>query len=361
MATVSTLSEWALAHPAYALGLLLGFVVGVLWALDGWFGSPDEKELQGTFRTKHLLWVAGGAALGVIGDVNKLQDKADKTVLLLYYLSSAVLSLVLTVGVWGLFVAGSRLVCVWQRRTEGYPFSEAVGDYFYYGYRYFRRQLDQRRANNVDEFYSDYAVQMAYAVTAAGGTGEKFAVAQRILGIINEVVKSHHRDRRNAMKLRSNIMVVTQCTPALREVMKFAKDPEEVRQCLHTVVYNAVDGRVPIALPLPTDLSADQALRGAPLALLSDKGFDVIDDTASVTFPASTTAPIQKQIKDYFKARQFKSVASVVIIGRDGKKVGVMNLEAESTCVFGRSDEDKERIANFLRPFTATLGIIFSS
>jgi hypothetical protein len=68
---------------------------------------------------------------------------------------------------------------------------------------------------------------------------------------------------------------------------------------------------------------------------------------------------IRNEITAYFKDSPIKSFGSIRIIG-GGKVVGVVNVDARVTNVFGGSEEEQKRIAEYLLPFCATLGVVFS-
>jgi hypothetical protein len=52
---------WCLDNPVYAAAPLLGFILGLLYGLDGWRGAPTEGELKESPRVKNLIWLLGVA------------------------------------------------------------------------------------------------------------------------------------------------------------------------------------------------------------------------------------------------------------------------------------------------------------
>ena len=110
-------------------------------------------------------------------------------------------------------------------------------------------------------------------------------------------------------------------------------------QCLELVAYDTDEAQATVVVPLPASLGS--ALPGAPTACVSGDGTDVIDDTAKISFRPSVPKGIQEEITAYFRDNPFKSFASVRIIGA-GVAVGVVNVDARATHVFGQSVDEKQ-------------------
>ena len=60
---------------------------------------------------------------------------------------------------WGLIVAFQRGYASWQKKDYDYKFWDAVGDYFFYGYRYYRRRADLAKDNQSVRFHLNYLDQ----------------------------------------------------------------------------------------------------------------------------------------------------------------------------------------------------------
>jgi hypothetical protein len=132
----------------------------------------------------------------------------------------------------------------------------------------------------------------------------------------------------------------------------------QVSDCLRLTTYDTDEAQPTIVLPVANALS--EALPGAPSALLNADGIDVIDDTSKITYRQAVSTQIKNEITEYFRESPFRSFGSIRIIASRGTAIGVVNVDARATHVFGDSAEEHRRIAEYLIPFCTTLGIVFS-
>jgi HAD superfamily phosphoserine phosphatase-like hydrolase len=135
--------SWLWTNPLYGFAGLVGLCIGIFYGFDGWRGNAEELALQDSPRVKNLLWILGPGIAAFIGDVKALDPDAKKPLLLLTYFLPCVVGAVVVVVFWGIWIGIGRVRA--RSRGETYGLSEALGDYFFYGYRYFRQQCDAEK------------------------------------------------------------------------------------------------------------------------------------------------------------------------------------------------------------------------
>jgi phosphoserine phosphatase len=166
--------------------------------LDGWRADNTIGSLQDSPRVKNLLWVLGPGFAALIGDVKVLDPDAEKSVLLLAYFLPCVVASLLVVAVWGVVIGVGRIFAERKGQAYGYSFGDAVGDYFFYGYRYYRSRADEARKNtNVEKKeLLTIAVFLDVDLTITEDTIQR--VYARELGLIDEFEKleQQYQDRK---------------------------------------------------------------------------------------------------------------------------------------------------------------------
>lgn len=357
---MSELVSWELANPLYAFGSLVGFSLGIFYGFDGWRGDTAALAFQDSPRVKNLLWILGPAVAAFFGDIKVLDPAAQKTLLLLAYFLPCLVAGFFVVILWGVVIAVSRIIETIRGIDYGYTPGDALGDYFFYGYRYYRTQAEAARQRQSVRFHAQYTAQIAAVIAATGSAtaANQFAVARSILRSIASIIKSYHRDEDNAFGIRANLMLAKPCDDSLRARLRFVgNDRAQIQRCLDLITYDNEDDTTTIVLPIADSLNA--ALRGAPKAFVHPDGVDVIDDTLNIEHAAAVPAGIQSEINAYFKDHLFRSFGSVKVIG-SGTTLGVVNVEARINQLFGKSPDEQRRIAEYLLPFCTALGVVFS-
>jgi hypothetical protein len=359
------LFELAWENPLYGFASLVGLAFGIFYGVDGWRGDTASMPLQESPRVKNLLWVLGPGFAAFIGDIKAADPDAKRVQVLLAYFGPCLAAALSTVLVWGIVVTIERSVATVRRRDCGYGIVDAVGDYFFFGYRHYRRMSDQARSDHTARFHAAYRRQLAYSIAAAGAVArapspeKRVQIARTILASITAVVKSYHGDDENSNNVRSNLMLRRVCDDGLRAQLVFVGQRRpHVAECLTLVTYDTDEAQPTIALPVASTLN--DALPGAPTALVHADGIDIIDDTSKISFRSSVPQQVRSEIMAYFQGSPFKSFGSVRIIA-GGAAIGVVSVDARVTNVFGQSEEEHKRIAEYLIPFCATLGVVFSN
>jgi hypothetical protein len=358
---IAQLWTWSDTNPVYAFGALVGLAIGAFYGFDGWRGSTADMEFKDTPRMKNLLWVLGGAVAALFGDIKAMDPKSEHPRLLLYYFLSFLVMAAMVIVIWGVVVAFERVVAHRRRNTDGYELSDALGDYFFYGYRYYRERRSEARNNWQTLFFAAYSTQAAYAVAASGAVTveNRLQMAQSILQNISTVVRSYHRDSADEDKLgiRANVMILRPCNEEFRKLLRFAGESQVVDKCLALAASDRND--YPQAMALPVAGNSRDMLPGAPLAFSDEDGYDVIDDTSRINFKPGVPEAVQVEIVQYFKEQRFHSFASIKIFARRNA-IGVVNVEGRVKELFGGSSEEKKRMVQLLLPFCSALGIIYA-
>ena len=367
--------QTAWANGLYAFAALIGTAIGVFYGFDGWRGDTASISFQDSPRVKNLLWVLGPGATAFLGDTKALDPDAKKIQVLLAYFGPCLIAALVVIVSWGCIIGIGRLGAVVLGENFGYGIENALGDYFFFGYRHYRAKSDEARtkfiaertaneANRTARFHAAYRIQLAYSIAAAGAVAgacsleQKKAVARVILASIIAVIRSYHNDEENSKRFRSNLMLVRDVDDRLRNKLIFVGQlRSQVSKCLELITYDTDEAQPSIALPIADTL--ELTLPGATTALSDHDGVVVVNDTSKITFRAELPTQIRNEITAYFKSSPIRSFGCVRIIG-GGKIVGVVNIDARVTNVFGQSEEEQKRIAEYLLPFCATLGVVFS-
>jgi 2-hydroxy-3-keto-5-methylthiopentenyl-1-phosphate phosphatase len=172
---MSSFVSWLIANPIYGFAGLVGLSIGIFYGFDGWRGDTKDIALKDSPRIKNMIWVLGPGVTAFIGDVKVLDPNVDKALLLLAYFLPCFLSGALVVGIWGIVIGVSRACMSLKGKSGGYSLTDAVGDYFFYGYRYYREKAEKNLTNaqnskakialflDVDLTITEETIQSVYA------------------------------------------------------------------------------------------------------------------------------------------------------------------------------------------------------
>jgi hypothetical protein len=242
---------------------------------------------------------------------------------------------------------------------SSYGLVDAMGDYFFFGYRKYRERKESVTAGQRKDFYQDYLIQLAYSIAAAGSvaTAEKrITFARDILRSMAAVVRNYRGNSRG--QIRTNLMMARPFTTEMAERMCFSPKGAVVKDCLELVTYDNENAQKNLVLPLPTDENTETVLPGAPTVLIT-KSPVVVDDTSKMVFAARLDDEVKVELRRYFDSRRqsFKSFASLLVVG-GGRAVAVVNIDCTEENIFGRDEVDKKEIMEYLLPFCSALGIL---
>lgn len=363
------------------LFILIGTLVGVLFGLDGWRGSADSTTLERTLRMRNLAYVVGPLLATFSAHlIFGFLDEGSKARLIAFYFSALLVGLLLIVGSTAIML-GIKFTYFKLFKPEFYPpppFSP-LADYVYYGYSHYYKNwkdaLAQSRRDAIE--YRNKDVLPKYAELLAGALAmvshflnnknealRKDAIG-RILRAMCDAVKAHRRTG-GSIKINANLMTVYRVDerPELwRHKLKFySGDLSDYSHVLLLDVYAYDEGSQDFALPV-VDKRVPQAeqkvLPGAPQAL-NENNTIVVDDTAKIQYPAYLSATLRSEIKVYFKKMRFKSFASLNVT-KSGNHVGIVNVDANVKCLFGKTEAEKDQVRHLLGPFCVLLGFLVES
>lgn len=353
---MSNFARWAFDNPLYGIVLLVGLAFGIFYGFDGWRGSADEIEFKDSPRIKNLIWLLTAALAAIIGDIKSIDETAKKPVILLVYCAAVLSGTFGIVILWGLVVLidsfGAR-----RQLGQQYGVPEALGDYFFFGYRRYR----ERKAliSSRQSFLRSYLVQLANSIAAAGAEAQD----ERQLEFIRNILRSmtavvlEYRGGESRGRIRANLMIAKACTAEMAKQLRFAVEGAQVDECLELVTHHNEDIR-DVILPIPQGRRRELALPGAPMAFVAN-GPVVVDDTRDVPLAAGLTKAQSTELVEYLVAKRgvFKSFASLCIVG-GGRALGVVNVDCSEEFIFGPDAAQKEEVVSYLLPFCTALGII---
>lgn len=362
---------------------LLGIIVGVLFVLDGWRGSPKTRDFRASPRIRSLVWVLGGFLGTLVLDIKKfgvdLPD--DKVGILGAYLfgfaGAAVATLLLTIAV----LVAQTIWALPQRKptlsnTTGFPFLPIL-HFVHHGFDRFLEvrdaglsQQESSEAEAQREFLTTYSRELAAAIATVNRLrethGDADTAARLILRSVGQLIEKqlHLSSRLNVNYMRA--YEARSCPDEIKEKSRFVYgDAARYSHFLALVQYADDLEREVFALPVePTgdregrgSGTLDCMLPGAPVAFRTNQMFYVAD-TARIEYPATLEPAVARDLKAYFQSKKFKSFLSIPIFGREGIPVGVLNIDSNQKSAFGKSEEERESILITALPFCALIGAI---
>ena len=358
--------------------LVFGMIVGVLFVIDGWRGSPKTRDFRASPRIRAFTWVIGGFISTLVLDIKKfgvnLPD--DKVGILGEYLFGFAIAVGLTLLVT---IAILVVQAIWsqpqRKRTlsniTGFPFLPIL-HFLHYGFDRFcevrdagleQQELSESEAHR--QYLTTYSGELAAAIATVNHFretgGDADTVARLILRSIAQLTEKqlHLSARLNVNYMRA--YEAQSCPDGIKEKSRFVYgNTARYSHYLALVQYANDLEREVFALPVePVDGSGKIGclLPGAPVAFRTNQ-MVYVEDTARMEYPASLERTIVQSLKIYFEGKKFKSFLSIPILGRDGMPVGVLNIDSNQKGAFGKSEEERESIAITVLPFCALLGAI---
>jgi len=372
--------------PVEAILLIVGVAMGILFALDGWSGSPTTRDFATSPRLKNFKYAAFTAGLAFIADLKPLGITVAKDHLLLWYLVGFVLTAVLVIGAVMIVIAVQ-----YPRVAQAYPGLTFPGQtpvlhYLFYGFHSYQAALQKAKEERdasveksqagrsaeyqafIHRFLPAYNKQVSNSIAgvdrflAHQEEPVRMQVAQQILTSIQAVV-TEYNDRRPGLAINVNYMRAypfATAPAAAKTRLRFAKKGVTTYGCVLMLTEYADDeGRESFSLPVPDETDQEAAkllLPGAPEAFFNTTTA-VIPQTEKVEFPTGFDPAVKAEIKAYFASKRFQSFASMTIIHR-GEKCGVVNIESNAEYVFGRREEEQKELAGLIKPFSLLLGFV---
>jgi len=364
--------------------LLLGAAVGVCYAFDGWTGSAKEVELQRTARLKNLKYAATGFFVALIADVKAVGIVSDKARLLQCYVEGFFVTAIVVIGLISLALLRKYTRVSKTSLAEFLPADfSPVMDYLFYGFNFYRSNSSQivtkakaeqvqHRTQFITAFVPAYVLQTSAAIAAVSNYVSqpspqiRAMVSRQILECIRAVVIEYYVNPQD-FKVDANYMLAYEKSsppPKLKERLQFAdKAADDYEIFLALEGFSKDDDKEDFILPVGNkriDGWDKTLLPGAPEAFLRETTV-VIDDTAKMSFPSGLSEKTISAIEAYFRKKSsFKSFASLGIIYA-GRWIGIVNVEANMTSIFGKTDQKKDEVASLLKPFCLLLGFVLAN
>jgi hypothetical protein len=369
-------ANFLLQHLLELLVLCIGLFMGMVFVFSGWRGSTKGVEFKNDPRVKGILWALGVFFATLMADWNGIlgQGTIDPARLLDIY--GIPFCLVAAFGV--LAIAGG--IFIWHARLkrshpEDYPdepFGAAL-DFLYYGYQYYKdeqeRLLDKRRQDRFSDFQTTVAsssTSLAAMVLAVGHylkqptTELQHNLTEQLLSYMCLVVQSATGKR----PLNASLMIAVARAQASEGDWTSTKyiygDRKRFGYLLILKGYADPSGQEQFALPVEDSQTnqdwLDWMLPGAPEAFLRQT--PLVVRTTKLDFAKEIPDNIRESIAKYFKGKQFKSFACLVVPGSKGA-LGIVNIESVEEHIFRESDEVQRDIAKLLQPSCSLLSLIF--
>jgi hypothetical protein len=375
-------SEW--------IGLIAGIIIGLIYAFDGWGAYSGPGQLKDSLRIKNLKFVVGGLFLIFVASFKDWDPKAARISIFREYLIGFILTLVVVLGVITLSIF-LKFVYIRRFDKENYPKPPftPVADYLHWGHKYYRERYAQalltgkKGQSRIDleaneDFFSLYLRDLTYAIATVEKAGRDPAarahIAKTLLRAIVGIVEKHPVAPQG-MTANSNYMLARpkdQISEGSKRKIRFSQQGQESRYWGYLEILEyATESPNNDFLVLPvenlTDHSSQQrSLPGAPLAFLLNDTI-VVDDVNAVKYSRHFPRALQKELKDYFRNRPFKSFGCINLIrtstgdsGPNQTRLGILVVESSHLYVFGKTKEEKQRVVAMLHPYLLLLSRLIS-
>jgi hypothetical protein len=351
---------------------LVGALIGVVFVAN-WRGSLKPAEMKHDPRVKNLGWAVLVFLASFLGRWEKIFDLDD--------LKEHRLGLVVayTLSLFGAVFAGLLIIAVviyvrtvpLMRRLSR-PSSDALAfvlDYLHYGYQYYRQECASAQEEPLSRF-RELNAKAATLLAADILSVERYVanpsndlratVCKNILEHVCLIVQTYTEED----TLNANIMVAIPTQDAeepdwaLTQFMYQPRDHYAYLLMLRDYAYPADQQHfaVPVEDPARVPDWPDWTLLGAPRAFLERK--DLVVQTSGLEFARNMPKDMKLKSQAYFKRRDFKSFACLIIPGAgDGVPRGILNVDSRREHIFEESEDIQNEIARALRPFCALLGI----
>jgi len=361
--------------------LVLGCLIGLIFAFSAWRGSTKDTPLKEDPRIKALLWGLGGLLVTLLGDWDGLLKGStiDKPRLLSFYASGflgvAIIAITSTAGV-------ILVRSWWERRTNPSEYPEQpfhpVIDYLSYGYQYYMKEYQEavirKRARDsviFKDFMGHYAVILAAHVALVGRYLDSPTpevrkdsckrLLEQICMVAEPYLKEGHEYYANA-----NYMVAVPYKDTTEEERKSLHfgwgDPSRYSHLLILEDYaypgTTAPGKfaLPVEDPEKTNDYLELTLPGAPEAFLRK---DALAVGGNISFDKRVPVEIQEKIKQYLARQKFTCFISLIIPGPgDYMPIGVVNIETNHQKILQAKEETRTELAKILQPFCMLLGVV---
>lgn len=327
--------------------LLVGALIGVIYAFVSWRSIPDGAPLRTDPRIKNLLYAFGALALALVSRLLDANANIGSDAIL-YFLG-------FLGGVAATLGAVALRIGLKYRLVDKHGFHPVI-DYFTYGYDAAAATLAEAgvgppQLTGAGGKALAVAIANAYALLRAHEPSDGWR-RQQIEDVLTQIEAV-------AAEFTPDVTAVTYMTLAPFDPatpgLRFSAAASSPRHLL-LLEGSTRTGAQPFALPLADDLT--HALPGAPEAYLQGK--EVFVAQASLSFRPNVPDGIQTQIRDFLKQADFQSFASMPLIGAGdpGDWPGIVNIESTEEPFLANDTVRQLELANRLLPLRHLLGIL---
>jgi hypothetical protein len=355
------------------LFLIIGVIVGALFALDGWWGNLKKTAFKNSPRMKNLLYVLGSLVVAIFVDFRKYLGDFDSGTAVLCYIIGGFFSAVSIIIGLSLAAFIRQIYLRWTSAIGTLdPFGAAM-DCFVHGYQAYRDAQREYEENELVkkirrqlEFSSHLGRTQAALVCSlhhllgpANEQAKQVFVKDTLLAITVIVAKFFGED--SGLVINANYMYATDpasITPEMSTRVKFAGSDLSKYSCFLILDAYAHDsGRENFILPVGAGTTECPLLPGAPAAFFFNSKV-IINDTSKITFQKGFPKKIKDSINEYFQRKAtFRSFACFVVFGT-GRPIGVVNIEANRKGAFGDTPEKSQELADLLSSTCNLIGVV---
>lgn len=363
------------------IAVCVGTFVGMVFALD-WRVPKNLASAVSDPRLKSLKYFIGGFVVALIADWQKIVG-ADVEISKLRITGFYTIPFLLATLIC---LAGTSMV-IWlqtnraRRNTpQDYPDPpfNPILEYVHYGYAHYQEEYTRQQAgkrdtrekvlNDVNQEHSDrlrISMMKASATLAASivvveqATDPAIAdlLARRLLEYVCLTAETYLGDETS---VNANYMLAVPCasaTPEQKALLRYSfGDAARYDFLLVLQAYAKPEGIERFALAVEPNRTGweHSALPGAPTAFLRTE--PMVVNTDQLTFGKDVPKETQKEIRDYFARKSFKSFISIVIPGPKHPR-GIMNIELGSGVSFAKPSATTE-LVKLVEPFCSVLSLI---
>jgi hypothetical protein len=366
------------------IGVLVGMAMGILYGFGG-FRAPRAGAIWNTPRVKDLRWMLGVAFASFIADfkaVHPAEHPDLKSHVFLFYVGGFFATAFLTILSMAVYIYADS-----KKLERQYPYDyppvgfAPVPDYLTYGYSLYRTALNEARETLKNEERSEYTyfkrdfiplylhmvdvaiLEINYYV--GDQKARRNEAIHAILATMSSVVLAYRRPRKDALSIDVSYMIAydkSRFDRRFLEHMKFRWG--HLDRYGHFLALKRFGEPITVdtfVLPVePRDPKRiKMVLPGAPDAYYRKETRIVADVLKDIKSERGGIPPdIVEELKVYFKQKSVRSIASLNIIGRHEKQLGIVNVTSDQPEVFGKTQAEKDDLKSLLRPLVGLLGFL---
>ena len=343
--------------------------MGALYVYTNWKGSDTDVKLSEAAKVKNFLWLLASASLPFIADFNAIDPKADKSALVGTYLLCAVLTILVGLAAWCLWVA---ITALWIRlrapaQYPNPPF-DPVSDFLILGYTGYQKRFKELVETKSKEWAVNFLRRYSEFLSISTGCVQKRMSENKpdkqgiesILVALCWVLQSIYQDKTPKIHTRFLRAYPPAETPAKElQYLRFAPRAHQTYAYFLVLEASNLDASgetITITLPVEKLENANSSLPGAPMAFA--EGTDQLCDDIQTMDLGSLDKSIQTDLRKYLKERKFRSLSAFLLKNPvDERPFGVLTIESGHKNSLGKTAQKQLETKALLRPFIQLLEI----